>query len=587
MIAPMSSPRAFRIIARGSRRGMGTILVVACLFIAVLAVMQYAQSFLMSQVSDQTTRLSVGRLCAQYAESALEEAHKIALQRANKPGPLFDAVRGFAAGGTQSFTLALSELPNTQAMLATEQGKSFEIGPGVQVTFRHEDLLAISYPIEYEGRIVLQAAVGWKTDRTVVRNVGVASGYKVVHVTLPAAFTKYPLVVNDPHRVVTGKHPGDSSGPQGIDVNQLIPALLGTATGMASKNSELIRKLGEANDGYADRIKAVYQGIQSDPAAGGVNHFQAVATLGSAFRPFPPIDPAAPYHFFCNTPAADLNGLNLQGQLIPRLKVRDAMEGPMAALARECDQLIQDQNKTEEHYQKHVMLAGNIKTVLRLFGEMILAANYFRDHMQIVDRSSAATYDALRPMFGLVDPMQMGSTASMLGLRATHTIREMTPGVPGYLSLENQWNRLRQRMGGDTGFYGIVYVENDREVFPLRGEVAGNLTIAVRGPVLIEDLKTKFAQDCLTVIALGGASGKVAVKGQVAASLVARAASLGIDPGARIQGSLVLDELSISGAPLLAGQVAVDPFLADASRPGLRFLVCSPWATARWSDRSR
>ena len=52
---------------------MGAVLVVACLFILVLSVMQAAQSFLMTQVTDVTTRSTIGRHCGLYAESAIRE----------------------------------------------------------------------------------------------------------------------------------------------------------------------------------------------------------------------------------------------------------------------------------------------------------------------------------------------------------------------------------------------------------------------------------------------------------------------------------------------------------------------------------
>ena len=74
-------------------------LVVAALFILVLACMQMAQSFFLSQVSDQTTHATVGRVAGLYAESAIEESHLVMAKRVNSPqDPLFNKVREASSG---------------------------------------------------------------------------------------------------------------------------------------------------------------------------------------------------------------------------------------------------------------------------------------------------------------------------------------------------------------------------------------------------------------------------------------------------------------------------------------------------------
>src|SRR5262245_33633185 len=76
------------------RDGQGTVLGLTALFIVVKAVMQLAQSRLVSQVSDESRRIALGRACTLAAESAVEEAQVLLASAVNDPvDPLYASLR--------------------------------------------------------------------------------------------------------------------------------------------------------------------------------------------------------------------------------------------------------------------------------------------------------------------------------------------------------------------------------------------------------------------------------------------------------------------------------------------------------------
>jgi hypothetical protein len=576
---------------RRRRSGAGTVLIVAALFIAVLVSLQLAQSFLLTQVTDQTTRSSVGRLCAQYAESAMAEARLVIARQVNTPDHLlFTKVRqaglgSAAAHAIDEVRLELRDLPHTQAMLATEQGKSYELVNGVTCALAYARPLVPLYPAEFEGTVAYRARVRWRSERSIVREIEESQGFKVGHAVLPSPLSRYPLVIRNPERVLMGKQPGDPSVPPGVDVNDLVRII--TTQYIPQVKTQYDRMMSRFSEGrsvdFIRRVQPLYEKLANDS---GTNHFGEVDRIKGMITPFPPIPAGDPYTLVGVTQPANLTNLNIQLQLAARSQPLAAALARIEQVAPLVERGFNDNDRSEAAYQRNVELSTQMLDAVRTCAHLLGVVAYFQQHVKVVDSGSAqAVHARMKQLFALLDPMQMAAATNLMSARAFYRINEQPPG-PNRLSVDAQWERLKARLGPETGFGGLVYVDNTQEPLTLSGELSGLLTIAVRGPVIIDGLKNKFADDVLTVIALGGPASQIAVKGQVSASLVVRGAALGLDPATTINGTLVVDEISLARMELFGGAAQPDARLAaGAERPQFFYVAFSPWTRSRNTSR--
>lgn len=583
--------------------GQGTVIVIAALFILVMACMQIAQSFLLTQVGDQTTRSGLGRMSALVVESAVEEARVLMAVRVNSPSdPLFEKIR--RTGPTlepgkpvDKVTFKPADLPRLARILAGETGKNVEVLE-VSCEVQAGRPLAAGYPYDTDGVLVYRARARATIDRSIVRELEETQGFKLTQLALPAPLTKFPLVIRDPYRMLFGRRSADPPG--GADLNELRKRIVDEhIPQLKTRYQDFMRRLDDAiaqdlppfapdeakrMKQFAQRVRPAYAKVSSD---NNRDHIALAEAAGRDVREFP----AAPnelalYMLIAQVDPIDLEKVNVQWRYAQKQPTLKGVIDEIDRLGAQTQAMLDAKDTSEPAYQANVRFSEKMIEELDLLAEVLGYIQSVQLGLKTVERSANAQgYDYLLAVVAAFDPWQLGGGFSSLAQRASYRITEETG--PGAVSVQEQWNRLRKRLdafGG--GFSGVVYVDNRNEVFRLEGEYAGQLVVAIAGKAILENLRPRAARDTMTVVVRGGDGGAVQLRGALTASICTRGSALNIDPGTSITGTLVLDEIPFSLQRGLTGTVVVDPRLADTSRPAFWYVGLSPWVRSRTTVRS-
>jgi hypothetical protein len=593
------------------RSGQGTVIIIAALFILIMAVMQIAQSFLLSQIGDQTTRSGLGRMCALVVESAVEEARVLMAVKVNTSGDaLFEQIRregpGLEAGKTvgKKVIFKPEQLPRLAKLMATETGKNVEIVE-VSCEVQAGRPLAAGYPYDVDGVLVYKARARASIDRSIVRDLEETQGYKVGQVALPAPMGKYPLIIRDPYRMLFGARQGDAIQTDIDPLNDyrkritddLLPKLKAKHADTLKEIDELIAKdipslapdwVKKMQD-FAKKIRPLYAKVTND---GGKNHFETVEALGREVKAFPDAqNQVAFYMMLAQIDGIELEKINVQWRLAQKLPELKAKLDEVDRLGAQAQARINAKDDSDASYQLNVQLSEGMIAELGMLTEILGYMQSVQIGLKPLERSAnQQAYDYMLQQTAAFDPWQLGVPFNSLAQRAFYRIAEETG--PGAVSVQAQWDRLKKRLdafGG--GFSGVVYVDNRTESFTLEGPLSGNLVIAVSGKVMIRDFKPKFQNDTLTVVARGGdggpqGTGAVGLSGTIGASISTRGVSLNIEAGTVITGTLILDEIPLTLQKGLTGTVVADPRLADTSKPAFWYVSLSPWVRSRTTLRS-
>ena len=569
-----------------SRSGQGTVIIIAGLFICVMAVMQVAQSYLLTQIGDQTTRASLGRMCGLVAESAIDEARLIMAVRVDtRDDELFDLLRTQGPLGTRGSTikaleLRLSDLPRLGKLLATETGKHVEMLEPLKVEVQYAAPLTLVNQVEIEGTIVYKVKTRSLLDKSIVREVEETQGFKMGQIALPAPLPRSPLYIRDPYKFAFGRRAADAGNPAGTDVNNLRAVLVDQHfPKLKSKYADVMREFSrsELNDvAFIKRIKPLYQRIAAD---NGKDHLAVVDKLGASLHKYDAATNENVAFFLAAGPAAvDLDSLNLQYKLGQRLPALKAAIDEIDRLGPQVQHMYDSNDQSETAYQANVHYTDLMIEELNLLEELLTQIALAQVTLgEVKQAGDAPTWTYMQQMFATVDPNAMAIPYNVLASRAFYRIAE-GPGT----TVQAEWERLKKRLDAfNAGFCGVVYVDNPTQILSLTGELAGNLVIAVSGKCTIDGLKPKFGPDTLTVVARGGDAGTVKVSGVNTASISTRGAALTLAPGTAIIGTLILDEVPLTLTPPLTGTVQVDPRLAESNKPPFYYVALSPWLRSR------
>ncbi|MBI4870874.1 MAG: DUF2975 domain-containing protein [Candidatus Riflebacteria bacterium] len=181
--------------ARALRRGIGALIAIVLILVAVMTVMGISQSFFSTHVVDKAMRSSAGNVALALAESAVQELLLAVQWEVNRPGEAYyeglrRPVQGAGDGG---FTLMSANPPGPDVPLpAVRRLSSMPAYSGFQidsilaeVSFRRP-LGGLTY--ETEGLLRVGAKVSSQRHSSVVRGVDVYRDFKVVLVSPPRPF---------------------------------------------------------------------------------------------------------------------------------------------------------------------------------------------------------------------------------------------------------------------------------------------------------------------------------------------------------------------------------------------------------------
>lgn len=561
-------------------------IIIAGLFIVVMAVMQVAQSYLLTQIGDQTTRASLGRMCGLVAESAIDEARLLmALKVDTREDALFDQLRAQGAitapgGKIASLDVKLADMPRLARLLATDTGKHVEVLEPLTVEFQANGPLTLVNPAEIEGTVVYKVKTRSKLDRSIVREVEETQGFKIGQIAPPAPLPTSPLIVRDPFKFVFGRRNADPAQPAGTDINNLRALIVDQHfPRMKAKYADVMREFAGSAANRVDfikRVKPLYQRIAAD---NGKDHIAVVDRLGASIRKYDPAaNEIAPYFLMAATPAVQLELLNLQYRVGLKMPELQKTIDDIDRLGPQVQRMYDANDQSETAYQANVAFTDLLIKELNQLEEILtmigLAQVTFTEIKQSAD---ARAYAYLQQMMATLDPHAMAIPFNVLASRAFYRVSE----APGS-TIQAEWERLKKRLDAfGAGFSGVVYVDNPTQVLTLTGELAGNLVIAVTGKTIVDALKPKFGPDTLTVVTRGGDPGAVKLSGVIQASIATRGAALSITPGTAIIGTLILDELPLTLTTGLTGTVQVDPRLAESGKPPFYYVALSPWLRSR------
>jgi len=209
-------PRPGRLFLRARDRRGAAVLIIAMIFLFVLGVMQLGQSFLATQVTDQTAQAIYGNAAQTLADSVIEEVFNWVDTQANQPAkPLFSQVRqelpqaanAFASSGIlpASVEIDISEeaYPSARALRALPTLDHYVI-EGVSGNLTYDRRLGAFFDQAYSGILTLRAVVSTKLEPAVRRTVERRIGFRVLNLAIPPPLGQATVYYRSPHQLVDG-----------------------------------------------------------------------------------------------------------------------------------------------------------------------------------------------------------------------------------------------------------------------------------------------------------------------------------------------------------------------------------------------
>jgi len=225
-----------------TKRGIGTVIVLVCVALAVIATMAYAQSLLSNQVISMVHRSSLG-ITAQYlAESACQEAAGLVECAVNDPGRAPELFARFRAQGAESpaaFTvpgMSLDDLTKTAELLETVgKGRCFrldEFSTEVVLQKRVGPMVADTF-----GTLRFHTRVAARMERGVARTVDEYRDFRVGLVSTPQPFGAATMFLGSARNVL----------PE--DANLYIARCYEDSAELGRATDWLVKVIGSAQDG--------------------------------------------------------------------------------------------------------------------------------------------------------------------------------------------------------------------------------------------------------------------------------------------------------------------------------------------------
>ena len=516
---------------RGRRRGLGALVVLACIALGVLAIVGIQQGFFASHLSLQAARVTGGSAATALADSAVNESLWRFESGANDPSsPLFERLR------REVLAPHLGALDLTD-ILGVEQARRLTSRPEyrscslerceAQVVYQRqfEDL-----PFERFGLVRFRARVASRPvfGPSLVRDVEVARSFKVVLATVPRPFDQCALFVGEAGSVTD------------------LPALNRKRQRYLEQADETVRWLEEAQTWAPPELAPRYARALS-----------AAGTPDSRRAAVPVADEDPKGLLFGNWP--DDLSFSLQDlDPIARLERDEAAFSPDFARLRESRAALQATTGDVAAHEAYLRVSDR---ALRNLTELLARFWVHKENFRTV---------------GTSDPLHARVAARLKYLRLEHwrrlaffVLRESA--AEG--GINAQFAKLRERL---QPLNGVVLVENSSEPLRLSGQFRGKLVVVVtQGGVVLDGVNQNAReQDLLSVVSLGG---PVTLSGEMHATVAmacpaegAGAASLPplvVRPDTRLHGGLVLEKMPARSE--LAGRLYRDSrFDSGTTGPG-------------------
>jgi hypothetical protein len=539
-------------------------------------------------VGNQAGRTLAGQEAMDLASSALHDGTLVIGERLNTPGTdLYGRVRG-GFTGPLVHTVAEAALPGIAALRA--RVPSAPRSGAVEASLHADPQARARFPGEHQGTLRMSVRVTSPTDARVVRDVKRTLAYKVTQPGLPGPFSACSVIVRSPHHLLRGRgqperSPDDPTDRQGLDVNRLIdavntedvPRLIATHRDIIAKLEEGSRDAARQSQGdltrFLGEVAAQHRQLEADPEGGGVDHTRVLSELAARTERFPE-DPDR-FLLASDGRPVDLASVDLQARLPEWARELEASNAQIQALSAPITADLEQRRTDAVALQRQVRLAALIRKHARLLGGFYETLNRFRAALSVVsDQRERARFDWLTRVHDLLDPLELTSPNSNTQWRSTVTLREDAVEDGAARTPEVSLVQILDRLDPIAGrLAGVVMLWNPTRPLVLRGSFRGRLTLAVSGDAVLADLTPESPGDALTVMV----GGSLSLEGTSTAHVVTSGRRLTVANGARLNGSLVLSDLSLSSSGAVSGQVAADPRFIGAQRPDLRHVVLAPW----------
>jgi hypothetical protein len=538
-----------------SRRG-GFVTVLVLLALVVASIAFVALSSRTSQVHRQASDHGTRALAVLLAESALEEAHVRAGRLANDPDApaesgvkLFDRFRVWGDQGsmdalsTGGFTFQL-DVPRTRELAAAAPFAVHAFTVGVESEVPAQ--LPLLRANDRAGVVVYRVTVTSGRIREVVERT---YGFRVSLSSPMRPFERVTLMVGDAQEFFKSPAPGE-------------PALSQLAGGLAARWEEF------AQDRKA-AITELRQALTTRPPTSTAT-VPDEATLTALEKAQDDLGPEITRHL------ERVESLERQGYLVAVHTMQRAGSGEAKvdlgqldwprAIGEAREQAVHEA-ATFHHDLDEIRAAASSEfrkgeDVSAICTRALASAKRFEQRFgALFDKTRAITKDFVvfgpqhaklkeqfEQSFELLSP-QAWAARTYLKVDAADA-RTSNGTLADFLSRRGHPARP---------FNGILLWNNPGKPLALNGlSYSGKMVVVATGDVEVSGLKKADQDSLLTVVALG----KLTVKGQVEASLVA-SAELDMQAGAQVQGNLLATKLSKG----LAGTVAMDPRLTAGWGP--------------------
>lgn len=490
--------------AGSRRRGFGLLLVLVIVVLLVIAVVALQRALQSGQVRDGVRRTVVGRVAAELARAAREEARHTLQHSLADPSSEGRRALDSPLDSRPSIRLPVPQLK--RIMQSDVQLIGYElVGSNVQLEVLERRPVADS-PKESSDVLRLTAEVRHRTSGLSRRLVSQCAARRTL-VTVPPPYDQFSLTMLDPRPL----HGGAGWVRERMDA--AVSSLRTQVQSDLPRMLELIRRTA---------------------ASGGIDPEVVLRPLDETEIFAPPEiseDVTEPLHYLADnlvisTKAEridDLAQLNLKSRLLRH-------EADIVAPARQeyllALQALESMDRTGQGAQSLGDVVGRLAMALHRVskansGELELVKNYTDSVIELVDEGA----DWLRDNRWRLEPAEWRSRA---------TFRFHGPGaVRRFLEFVSRYEARRE------GINGVVVIEDPAEVLRIaRRTLQGKLVLVCAGDVEVQDVSLGNPDALLTV----QCQGNLRAAGRVEAFLISQGAFLP-DPGLELVGGLVLSRV--------------------------------------------
>jgi hypothetical protein len=567
---------------RRDRNGLGTLGLVAIL-VGFVCVVQLAQHVFTGQVTLQTSHSVTGRAAREVALAAVQEARALVSNRLSLPGtPEFDFPRGndLATAPPRRLTIAPAELPATTALVRSVYENKVELVSISAVLDAKRSLVPGDF--DHEGTLTVEARVRSRVEKAVERRVWRTWTYKVVH--LAPGNSLRPVVGMFRRAGDILKARVDATQVARAAIEQDLPALVAEIRTIVA---DIDRQAAQATEAQVkqilQQIRTIYAPLVEGADGGALGGLLARLQPLWAALPALPTDPDQVMLVHRGTALA-AGEFDLQGDLADLLEANRRTRDEairLGAIVRQ--QQTADPSGLGVHQQYEAALRAQGLAIAAV-GERYVR---FRTTFEAV-REGEAAYDRLATAYMRLDPVaRRGANGEYPLFDPYVTVimdRERLKPNP-----EVELRKALARLGGSTGFQGVVIVENGDLPLRLSGAWRGRFVLAATGPLSIDGVRgERPGTDMLTVIH-AGEDATLSLNGTIDATVVSRGSRFTLRRGTQITGGLFLDDLGgdavIEPALIDPERVKPDPVRNAVPDARLRHVVLAPWTRSMGSDR--